>query len=143
MAKQQKIRLVLDPNWYISASINRKSRRTLYPLLVDDRLQILYTDRLLEEFLEVIVRPKFEKIISFRQVQRFIQILLPRLEYVQLQTTVALSRDPKDNYLLALSNDGDAAYLVSGDLDLLVIGQFQRTKIVSMSDFQKILLALQ
>ena len=46
MAKQQKIKLILDTNWYISASINRKSRRTLYELLIDKRLTILYTDRL-------------------------------------------------------------------------------------------------
>jgi putative PIN family toxin of toxin-antitoxin system len=141
MAKRQKIRIVLDTNWYISASINRKSRRTLYQLLIDERLQILYTDRLLEEFFEVIYRPKFEKIITTYQVRRFVRLILPVLEYVELKTLVALSRDPKDNYLLSLSKDGNADYLVTGDPDLLVIGQFGETKIVTMVEFHRVLAA--
>jgi len=139
MAKGQKIRIVLDTNWYISASINRKSRRTLYQLLIDERLQMLYTDRLLEEFLEVMYRPKFEKIITTDQVRRFVRLILPILEYVELKTPVALSRDPKDNFLLSLSKDGKAEYLVTGDPDLLVIGQFRKTQIVPMVEFQRIL----
>ncbi len=46
MAKQQRLRVVLNTNWYVSASINRKSRRTLYALLTDERLKFLYADRL-------------------------------------------------------------------------------------------------
>jgi hypothetical protein len=80
----------------------------LYPLLTDERLQIIYTDRLLEEFSEVIYRPKFEKIISPDQVQRFIRLILPALEHIALKTPVSLSRDPNDNYLLSLSKDGKA-----------------------------------
>jgi uncharacterized protein len=30
MSKRAKIRVVIDFNWYISASINRKSRQILY-----------------------------------------------------------------------------------------------------------------
>jgi len=77
MAKQQKLRVILDTNWYISASINRKSRRTLYALLTDERLKFLYADRLFEEFSEVISRPKFQKMITPNQVRRFIQLIPP------------------------------------------------------------------
>lgn len=143
MAKQRRIRIVLDTNWYISACINRKSRRTLYHLLTDERLKILYADRLLDEFSAVIYRPKFEKIITPEQLQRFMRLILPALEHIKLKTTVILSRDPKDNYLLSLSKDGKAKYLVTGDPDLLVIGQFGQTKIVKMTEFQQILAELQ
>lgn len=139
MAKHRKIRIVLDTNWYVSASINRRSRRTLFDLLTDERLQLLYTDRLFEEFSEVISRPKFASIIKSVQVQRFVRLILPVLEHIQIQTPVELSRDPKDNYLLSLSKDGDAEYLITGDPDLLVLGQFGQTKIVRMTEFQQIL----
>ena len=142
MAKRRSIRIVLDTNWYVSASINRKSRRTLYEILVDQRLDILYTARLQTEFLEVISRPKFKNIITQSQVQRFLSLVLPRLEYVEIKTPVSLSRDPKDNYLLSLSHDGKVKYLVTGDPDLLVIGQFEETKIVTMAEFRKILTTL-
>ncbi len=142
MAKQQRLRVVLDTNWYVSASINRKSRRILYTLLTDERLQILYTDRLFEEFSEVIFRPKFAQMISPDQVGRFIRLVAPILEHVKLKTPVALSRDPKDNYLLSLSHDGKAHYLVTGDPDLLVIGRFGETEIVTMAVFREVLMEL-
>lgn len=141
MAKQRSIRIVLDTNWYVSASINRKSRRTLYQILIDQRLEILYTGRLQAEFLEVISRPKFKNVISRGQVQRFLGLVLPRLEYVDIKTPVSLSRDPKDNYLLSLSHDGKAKYLVTGDPDLLVIGEFGETEIVTMTEFRGVLAA--
>ncbi len=136
MEKQQKIRLVLDTNWYISASINRKSRRTLYELFIDTRLAILYTDRLHSEFLEVIYRPKFKNILKPGQILRFLSLILPRLEYVVIKTPVVLSRDPKDNYLLSLSQDGNAQYLFTGDPDLLIIGKHFETQIVTMAELQ-------
>jgi len=138
MAKPQKIRVILDTNWYVSATINRKSRRRLYQLLIDERLQVLYTNQLMAEFSEVIFRPKFQKIITSNQVQRFIRLILPTLEYIRLKTIITLSRDPKDNYLLSLSKDGKAKYLVTGDPDLLVIKQFGQTHIVTMAEFQQL-----
>jgi len=142
MAKQQKLRVILDTNWYISASINRKSRRTLYALLTDERLKFLYADRLFEEFSEVISRPKFQKMITPNQVRRFIQLILPVLECVKLETPIAISRDPKDNYLLSLSHDGKARYLVTGDPDLLVIGQLGETEIITMAAFREVLVEM-
>ncbi len=142
MAKQRRLRVVVDTNWYISASINRKSRRTLYALLTDDRLQILCTDRLFEEFSEVIYRPKFEKMIRPDQIRRFIRLIVPILEHVKLRTPFLVSRDPKDNYLLSLSSDGNVHYLVTGDPDLLVIGRFGATEIVTMADFRQVLVDL-
>ena len=139
MAKRKKIRVVLDTNWYVSACINRKSRRKLFHFLMDERLQILYTDQLQVEFLNVISRPKFEKTVSIDQIQRFVRLVLPALEYIQLKSSVVLSRDPKDNYLLSLCKDGHANLLITGDQDLLVIKQFGLTNIISMTEFQQIM----
>lgn len=135
MAKLRIIRIVLDTNWYVSAVLSRKSRRVLYQILTDKRLCILATGRLEAEFWEVISREKFRKIISMNQVKRFMSLVLPRLEYVNSTSITIGSRDAKDNYLLALSRDGKANYLVSGDLDLLVLGQFEGTTILKMADF--------
>lgn len=128
-------RIILDTNWYISASISKKSRRTFYKLLTDKRFTILFSDELLKEYLAVIRRDKFAKIIKPTQYQRFIKIILPQLEQVTIVTDIALSRDEKDNYLLAMSIDGNADYLITGDLDLLVLENIKSTKIVNAVSF--------
>jgi len=43
--------------------------------------------------------------------------------------------DPKDSYLLALAEAGEADYLVTGDKELLALGRHKATRIVSASDF--------
>jgi uncharacterized protein len=48
---------------------------------------------------------------------------------------VDVSRDKKDNYLLALSEASQADYLITGDKDLLVLKVSRGTKIVKMGEF--------
>jgi predicted nucleic acid-binding protein len=66
-------------------------------------------------------------------------LILPKLLRVVIKTSVQVSRDAKDDYLLALSIDSNAKYLVTGDNDLLVLGKIANTKIITMSEFLEIL----
>ncbi len=50
----------------------------------------------------------------------------------------AVTRDPKDDYLIAYALVGEADYLVTGDQELLVIGQIDTVKIVTPRDFLSI-----
>jgi len=131
----KRIRLVLDTNWYISATINKNSRRILYRLLTNKNIAILYCDEIIAEYQQVIIRNKFNKVIKPKQAFRFVDFVLPKLEHIILQTAIAESRDPDDNYLLSLSIDGNADYLITGDMDLLVLEQVGTTKIMRLNQF--------
>ena len=139
MAKKKRLKIVLDTNWYVSASINRNSRRRLYDLLINENLTIFYSGELLAEYESVISRKKFEKFIRPEQVNRFIGLVLTRLKPIEIKTLVRLSRDAKENFLLSIAIDCGADYLVTGDPDLLVIKDFGKTKILNMTEFSKII----
>lgn len=139
MAKRDRLHIILDCNWYISVSINRKSRRTIYSIINNPRLTVIYSDELLEEYNTVISRTKFQAIISKYQANRFIQFLLPRLQKVKITSSVNINRDAKDNYLLALANAGRADFLVTGDEDLLVLKKFNKTRIIKLTEFEKLI----
>jgi uncharacterized protein len=139
MAKKKRLKIILDTNWYVSASINRNSRRRLYDLLTNENLTIYYSRELLTEYESVISRKKFEKFIRREQVNRFISLVLTRLKPVEIKTIVRLSRDAKDNFLLSMSIDCGADYLVTGDPDLLIINEFGKTKILTMMEFIKVI----
>ncbi len=133
MAK--KIKVILDTNWYVSATINRNSRRQLYSLLVNSRLQILYSPELLAEYQKVMGREKFRKWVTLYQVERFITLVVVKLTAIKIRTRIEASRDKKDNYLLSIAVDGKADYLVTGDPDLLELNEIGKTKILRMSAF--------
>lgn len=136
MAKTISAKIILDTNWYISASINRKSRRLVYNILSDKHFTIFYSRELLHEYQQVIRRRKFNRIISEPQVLRFLTLLLPRMVETEIGEHVNQSRDIKDNYLLAMALESQADYLVTGDRDLLVLEKIGVTKIVSMHQFR-------
>ena len=51
------------------------------------------------------------------------------------QPIPALTRDPKDDYLIAYALVGGADFLVTGDADLLVLKQIDSLKIVTAREF--------
>ncbi len=134
----KKIRVVLDTNWYISATISKKSRRTFYELITDAGITILFCDKILEEYNQVIRRDKFKKIITTHHASRFINLIIPKLENIEIESELTGSRDLNDNFLLSLSNDGSADYLVTGDADLLILRKTGSTQILTLGEFLEI-----
>jgi uncharacterized protein len=53
--------------------------------------------------------------------------------------TPATSRDPDDDYLLGISVACQADFLITGDDDLLSLGTFESTAILTMGQFLHIL----
>ena len=47
----------------------------------------------------------------------------------------AISRDPDDDYLLALAKVGKADILITGDKDLLVLEKYGRTRVLNARAF--------
>ena len=47
----------------------------------------------------------------------------------------SVAPDPKDSYLLALAEAGQAAFFVTGDKELLALGSHKTTRIVSAREF--------
>lgn len=134
--KKERLNVVIDANWFISACINRHSRRTLYyKILRNKNLKIHYSSELFEEFDGVVKRKKFIKYIALHHVTRFTEIALLLLEKVNISSIPIIVRDSKDNYLLGISESCKADFLVTGDKDLLILETFQTTTILTMGQF--------
>jgi predicted nucleic acid-binding protein len=51
---------------------------------------------------------------------------------------VSVCRDPDDNRVLECALDGHVEYIITGDKDLLDLGEFQGMRIINVSDFLQI-----
>lgn len=110
-------------------------RNYLDKILIDTRFDLLTSQQGIDELTIVLKRPKFQKYITTEQIETLISLILRRSILIEVSSRIVLSRDAKDDYLLALSFDGHADYLITGDADLLVLEQFEQTIIIKIADF--------
>ena len=89
----------------------------------EDRIEVVVSPALLAELEQVLQRRKFRRYVDGRTAREYV-------ERVRRHATVAddpadrpaLTRDPEDDYLVALARDAQVDALVSGDLDLVEAG---------------------
>ncbi len=130
------IRAILDTNLWISYLISNRLGK-IDELFDRDDLVLLFSEDLLEEFIDVAGRPKFRPYFQNYDVEQLIGLFDEIGKFIEVTSEVDICRDPKDNFLLALAKDGEAEYLVTGDKDLLVIKKFGKTVILSYSEFEQ------
>ena len=131
---RQKDRIIIDTNLWISFLITKKES-TLDKIFSNDLVVLLYSQELIDEFITVAKRPNFTKYFSTDDLQRLLLSISRRAIFIEVTSLIDICRDPKDNFLLALSKDGKASHLITGDKDLLELKKIGKTKILPMREY--------
>jgi putative PIN family toxin of toxin-antitoxin system len=131
--KQSKI--VIDTNLWISYLITKGFKR-LDKLIYANKARLIFSQELIDEFIAVSKRPKFRNYFSSNDVAKLLELFDTYGEFVKVKSNIKVCRDLKDNFLLSLSVDCQADYLITGDNDLLEIKNFGKTRILSIADFE-------
>ena len=90
---------------------------------------MLFSKELIEEIQQTIIKPKLKNYFGSNALEIMLSVLEPFIDLIEIKSIIKVCRDPKDNFLLALSKDGKADYLLTGDNDLLDLQKFGMTKI--------------
>ena len=100
-------RVIIDTNLWVSYLISA-TVDPLLPLIKAGEIRLLFSEELMAELIAVATRPKFGKYFSSEDVTELVQILNELAEWGEVTSDIKVCRDPKDNYLLSLSKDGNA-----------------------------------
>jgi putative PIN family toxin of toxin-antitoxin system len=134
MPKSSTLKIIIDTNLWVSFIISNKLT-LLDGLLFSQKARLLFSKELIDEIASTITKPKLKKYFATNGLGEMLTIFEPFIDLIQVKTSVSICRDPKDNFLLELAQDGKADYLLTGDKDLLSIEKFGKTKIISISTF--------
>ncbi|SHJ02625.1 putative toxin-antitoxin system toxin component, PIN family [Desulfofundulus thermosubterraneus] len=136
------MRVVLDTNVIISGIlIPNGPPGMIVDFWAKGKLTVVISQSLLEEYLEVLLRPKFNKVGTINERQGILE------QFLDLENTVLVSpdfqlnvieNDPDDNRVLECALEGGVQYIVSGDEHLLALKEFQGIIIVSPAEFVKL-----
>lgn len=130
------MRVIIDTNIWISSLIGRQLVY-LREMLSYPSIELIVTERLLQEVLLVARRPKFARYFHEEDIEELKEWMEQNMTNVPLGKIPPRCRDPKDDYLLELAVQAKAIYLVSGDSDLLEIGTISDCKIMTVQQFEK------
>jgi len=141
------MRALLDANIFISFLLMPNRESPIVKIVsagIRGKYTLLLNAKLLEEFSQrVLSKPYLSARISPAELQRLVEILFSVGEVIpEIKSPIpAVTRDLKDDYLLAYAIVGQADFLVSGDQDLLVLKKVKNCQMISPREFSEILLA--
>ena len=130
----QNDRVIIDTNLWISFLLT-KDLSKFDAIIADELITLVFCQELIDEFVAVTQRSKFKKYFDLDDVESLLLKIRNRAIFVEVKTTVTACRDPKDNFLLALSIDANATHLITGDKNLLILKKYGRTKILTITDY--------
>jgi len=116
------IRVVVDPGVFVSALIGRRGSAPdlVMRALIAERVVVVASPLLLAELAQVLRRPKFARYVDDRARREFVERIQRLAAIVDDPTDLpSATRDPKDDYLVALARREEVDAMVSGDRDLL------------------------
>jgi len=131
---RRKCRIIIDTNLWISFLVSKRFN-IIDNLLGNGIVEFVFCDELLSEFIKVASRPKLRKFFTIDDWVLIIEVIERYAIHIPVVSSVTLCRDEKDNFLLSLSKDAKADYLLTGDKDLLVLKSFGVTQIVTITEF--------
>lgn len=131
------IRTVLDTNVLVSALLFSGEMGHIVSSWKARKFLPVFSHDTFDEFRRVLAYPKFS--LTPREIDALLQDeVLPFCEVVDVEDDIiGVCRDRADDKFLSCAVAATADYIVSGDKDLLVLGNFRNIPIITVAAFQE------
>jgi putative PIN family toxin of toxin-antitoxin system len=132
------IRAVVDSNILIRALI--KPGGSVGPVLTSLRAgiyQLITSEPLLDELIAKLALPRIRGKYNLidEDIETVLAFIALRGRIVTPDRAIRVCRDPKDDMVLEAAVAGEADYIVTGDEDVVVLGNFEGIEIVGTRPF--------
>ena len=96
-------------------------------------MDVVASKEIVDEYEEIVLRlkQKYPRIDTRIPLQE----LLSKFEIIRVSSDIQASRDPDDNKFISCAIDGKCLYIVSGDDDLLSVGNYGDVEILTVAEF--------
>lgn len=131
---KRKNRILIDTNIWISYLIG-KTLAELKEVIENPRIEVIVTEELISEITETFKREHLVKYFKDDKFTDFWNYLNKISLDIKLSNLPDICRDVDDNYLLAIADQTNCDFIITGDKDLLVLEQYKGVKILRFRDF--------
>lgn len=131
------MRVVIDTNILVSALIAPAGKpAAIVNAWLDGKFTLLSCALYVDELRSTLQKPRVAELIKPHKAGRLVNLIKQSAEDTDPLPSVERSPHPMDDFLLAMSEAGNADYLVTGDKSgLLALGCHKATRIISAREF--------
>jgi putative PIN family toxin of toxin-antitoxin system len=134
---------VIDTNVLVSGLISGQGPpRRIVDAWLDGRFLLITSLYQVEELHHVLTYPRIASRIRLEEAELELLLVafLSQAELVPGHYQLpGITRDPKDDAVVSCAVEGEADFIVSGDQDLLVLGEYEGIRFVTPRDFVELL----
>ena len=126
-------RAVIDTNVFISAALSAGGAPARIVRLLLAHSRIVFSRESFDELQTPLWKPKFDRYVSPERRRLLLHDLAAIAHWVELPAPPlpAYSRDPDDDAIIHTALAGQAAWLISGDADLLAVPPIDGLRILA------------
>lgn len=141
LSKKRELKVVLDTNVWVSALLWGGKPAAIIQAAEEGIVVIFISEGIVAEIGKVLAYPKLEKIYRpERRREDLMEQVLKNSKFVRALAKVQVIQEhPADNKFLDCALAANADYIVSGDKHVLKVVSYKKTKILTVSDFLKLI----
>jgi len=126
--------VTIDTNIYISAlNFSKGKPRQLFQMVLDGEIRVAISDSILQEVLRI-MREKFHATPEdLQETEAVITACTERVTPIEVLDVV--KDDPDDNRIVECAVASGSHCIITGDNDLLSMGEYAGIKMMNVSDF--------
>ncbi|HKL31551.1 MAG TPA: putative toxin-antitoxin system toxin component, PIN family [Tangfeifania sp.] len=129
------MKIIFDTNVLISSILIEGSIADLALTKAEKFHEIVCSEKVYNEISIILHLAKFDKYVSTNRRNKFLQSFKIKANFVTVDQTIEICRDPKDNMFLELAVSAKADYIITGDKDLLELNPFKGIRIISPKEY--------
>ena len=130
-------KIIIDTNVIVSSLIQKSCpHHIIFDLLLEDKICLCVSQSLLEEYYEVLERPKFAQFHDFALKAKTVlsNIEIKSICY-QSDINLDLISDKDDNKILELADACKADFIITGNINDFTFPVYKQTKIVTPREY--------
>jgi len=136
-------KIVLDTNVLVSALINPHGKPAqIINYVFENKIRLFTSPSIMEELERVLSYPKLMKRhgLNSEELKEFISDLLSIMSLIEEEKIIeVIMEDPSDDKYLSCAIDAKVDFIISGDIHLLNLGEYEGIRIVTPAQFLEIM----
>lgn len=129
-------KIILDTNVIVSSLIQKNYPYLIVGHCIDGNAILCVSNSIIQEYLEVLSRPKFSKFADFKTNADFLIARLSEIsEIYEPKEKLKIIKDEPDNRFLELADISKANFIITGNTNDFTMKTYNKTRIVTPKEY--------